>query len=332
MLTSVRVLLNKIIDYAGLFPPARLSMSEAFDRYLHHATGSDGWMLALFVCPASRLDELSPLMGRLRPGHGSFRIAVLGRGGATAESFLSGIAADVEDMQWFQRLHGSLAPLEQFEVALPDAPGTLGTCVATAVDLLSRTASSPAPFFETSFLDGWRDRLPEAAAAILGASGRGRPSGLKIRCGGLDAAAVPSPVAVAAAISAGVELRVPIKATQGLHHPLRHFDTTLETVTHGFLNLFVAGVLAHTHDLAEESLLSILEEEDARAFSFTFDGLSWRDISANVEQIIAAREAGVTSFGSCSFAEPRDDLYAFGLLSEEEPADDPNMIPGGSQR
>ena len=324
MLASVRVLLNKIIDYAGLFPPAQLPMSEAFDRYIHHSSGPDGWMLARFVCPASRLDELSPLMGRLRPGHGPFRIAVLGRGGTTADSFTSGVKADLEDMEWFHRLHGSRAPLEQFEVRLPDAPGKLDSCVATAVAELSRTGSSPAPFFETSLLDAWRTSFPEAAASILGAAGRGRTAGLKIRCGGLDASAVPSPVAVAAAISAGVELEVPIKATQGLHHPLRHFDSTLETVTHGFLNLFVAGVLAHAHDLAEETLLAILEEEEAAGFTFTSQGLSWRGTTAHVEQIIAARESGVTSFGSCSFAEPRDDLYKLGLLSETAPADRPN--------
>jgi len=324
MLASVRVLLNKIIDYAGLFPPAQLPMSEAFDRYIHHSSGPDGWMLARFVCPASRLDELSPLMGRLRPGHGPFRIAVLGRGGTTADSFTSGVKADLEDMEWFHRLHGSRAPLEQFEVRLPDAPGKLDSCVATAVAELSRTGSSPAPFFETSLLDAWRTSFPEAAASILGAAGRGRTAGLKIRCGGLDASAVPSPVAVAAAISAGVELEVPIKATQGLHHPLRHFDSTLETVTHGFLNLFVAGVLAHAHDLAEETLLAILEEEEAAGFTFTSQGLSWRGTTAHVEQIIAARESGVTSFGSCSFAEPRDDLYKLGLLSERAPADRPN--------
>ncbi len=324
MLASATVLLEKIIDYAGLFPPAALDMSEAFDRFVHHSGGPDGWMLARFVCPATRLDELSPLMGRLRPGHGPFRIAVLGRGGGTAESFLSGVTADLEDMGWFHRLHGSRAPLEQFEVRLPDAPVELGSCVASATEELSRTAFSPAPFFETSLLDGWQKRLPEAAAAILGTIGRGRTAGLKIRCGGLDAAAVPSPVALAAAISAGVELEIPIKATQGLHHPLRHFDATLETVVHGFLNLFVAGVFAQTVDLAEETLLAILEEEDPAGFSFTPEGISWRTTSANVAQIAVARELGVTSFGSCSFTEPRDDLYALGLLSKDAPADRPN--------
>jgi len=323
MFASARLLLNAIIDYAGLFPPARLDMSEAFDRYVHHSSGPDGWMLARFVCPASRLDELSPLLGRLRPGHGPFRIAVLGRGGDSPESFVSGVMADVEDMQWFHRLHGSRAPLEQFEVRLPDAPGELGTCVASAREALARNDFSPAPFFETSLLEEWRTSLPETAAAIIQSGGHGRIAGLKIRCGGLDATAVPSPVALAAAISAGVELGVPIKATQGLHHPLRHFDASLETMAHGFLNLFVGGVLTRIHNLAEETLLEIVGEEAAANFGFRPEGLSWRTFSADLEQITAARESGVTSFGSCSFTEPRDDLYELGLLSEKAATDHP---------
>ena len=189
--------------------------------------------------------------------------------------------------------------------------------------MLARTAFSPATFFETSLLEGWRTSLPETAAAILHAEGRGRIAGLKIRCGGLDATAVPSPVALAAAISAGVELGVPIKATQGLHHPMRHFDTSLETMTHGFLNLFISGVLTSTHHLAEETLLEILGEEEAANFIYRSEGISWQTFSADVEQITAARESGVTSFGSCSFTEPRDDLYELGLLSAEAPTDHP---------
>ena len=58
MFTSVRVLMTRFIDYAGLFPPARLPMSEAFGEYLHHRDGPHGWMLGRFVCPVGRLAEL----------------------------------------------------------------------------------------------------------------------------------------------------------------------------------------------------------------------------------------------------------------------------------
>ncbi len=45
MNACVHSLLDGIIDYAGLFPPAELSMDEAFRRFTEHRSSDDGWML-----------------------------------------------------------------------------------------------------------------------------------------------------------------------------------------------------------------------------------------------------------------------------------------------
>ena len=52
-------LLSSFVDYAGLFPPAGLSMGDAVAAYAADRTGRDAWMLGRFVCPAARLDELA---------------------------------------------------------------------------------------------------------------------------------------------------------------------------------------------------------------------------------------------------------------------------------
>src|SRR5688500_5774727 len=54
---SVRILLSQIIDYAGLFPPSQLSMSEAVLNYATYRNSNYNWMLGRFVVPAARLDE-----------------------------------------------------------------------------------------------------------------------------------------------------------------------------------------------------------------------------------------------------------------------------------
>ena len=54
---SVRILLSQIIDYAGLFPPSQLPMSEAVLNYATYRNSNYGWMLGRFVVPAARLDE-----------------------------------------------------------------------------------------------------------------------------------------------------------------------------------------------------------------------------------------------------------------------------------
>ena len=67
MSSCAKSLFEGIIDYAGLFPPAKLPMDEAFARFVEHRSSEDGWMLARFVCPATRLDELEPLIGAPDP-------------------------------------------------------------------------------------------------------------------------------------------------------------------------------------------------------------------------------------------------------------------------
>lgn len=55
---GVLPLLFGLIDYAGLFPPARLPMDDAVAQYRRAAGGPHAWLLERFICPASRLGEL----------------------------------------------------------------------------------------------------------------------------------------------------------------------------------------------------------------------------------------------------------------------------------
>ncbi|HEX7898698.1 MAG TPA: hypothetical protein VF950_13115 [Planctomycetota bacterium] len=47
-----------IVDYAGLFPPATLSMADAVAEYARARSGPDRWALGRFVVPYARLAEL----------------------------------------------------------------------------------------------------------------------------------------------------------------------------------------------------------------------------------------------------------------------------------
>ena len=55
---STRTLLENLVDYAGLFPPASLAMKDAAHSFAEHRRCEQSWMLARFICPASRLSEL----------------------------------------------------------------------------------------------------------------------------------------------------------------------------------------------------------------------------------------------------------------------------------
>jgi hypothetical protein len=135
--------------------------------------------------------------------------------------------------------------------------------------------------------------------------------GLKIRCGGAN---VPTVEQLAFFIARCRESHVAWKATAGLHHPLRHRDPVQQTIVHGFVNVFLAGIFARVPVIEEAQVAAILKEESAAAFCFSQERIGWREWSCKVDQVREAR-AWLPSFGSCSFDEPRDDLRALGLIA-----------------
>jgi hypothetical protein len=86
-------------------------------------------------------------------------------------------------------------------------------------------------------------------------------------------------------------------------------------MSHGFLNVFGAGILAHGGALPPERIESCLADQQAASFVFDEDGLAWRDARVGAQDVLAARLEFMTGFGSCSFDEPRDDLRELGLLA-----------------
>jgi hypothetical protein len=298
MLPSVRAFLSGIIDYAGLFPPAKLPLDKAVSNYAKYRADSDAWMLGRFVIPAARLGELDahvPLFSPRSPLH----LSVLGRGGETSEAFRTGIVADLEDVHAFCDRYGAAAVVDVYEVKPP--PGVI-------LDLAAEGLQWPADlraFCEVS--------LAETASTLAAVGKTG--AGVKLRCGGLEASAFPEPAQVAHIITVCRDKGLSLKFTAGLHHPIRHYDRDIQTKMHGFLNVFGAAVLAHTLRLSEDQLRLIIEDEDPSSFGFDEIGFGWKQYHVLTEEIFTARRQFAVSFGSCSFDEPRDDLRSLGILT-----------------
>jgi hypothetical protein len=58
MTRSLRVLLEGLIDYAGLFPPAALTMQDAVRNYARYRDGNHAWALGKFIVPKERVKEV----------------------------------------------------------------------------------------------------------------------------------------------------------------------------------------------------------------------------------------------------------------------------------
>lgn len=131
--------------------------------------------------------------------------------------------------------------------------------------------------------------LPDAIDAIASAGGRA-----KLRCGG---ELVPSVDQVARVLVACSEAGVVLKATAGLHHPVRRGEE------HGFLNLLCGAIRAGA---GVEAVRAALQAQ-------SIDALALDELDAG--EVSAMRERLFKGFGSCSWREPVEDLRALGILS-----------------
>ena len=322
---GLRAFLQRIVDYAGMYPPADLPLAEAMENFLSYRTEPERWMLNRFVIPAQRLTELRPFRQAIA-SNPPVGLSVLGTGGATQAAFLEAFTADLNRIDTCIEDHSSQVRPDVMEVRLPvalleplEAASVAGFLEAVDAALARHGLAHLDIFFEIPLAKDTVPHLPEVLAAFASANAdQPVPEqsilGLKIRCGGMEPELFPDVEHVAAAIAACRDAGVRFKATAGLHHPARHHDEQYEVMRHGFFNVFGASVLAAQHDLDVDGIAAILREENAKTFTFTQEGMQWGPLSASVEDISHSRATLAHSFGSCSFEEPVDDLRALSLM------------------
>lgn len=282
---AVRAALAGLIDYAGLFPPAQLDMAGAVSEYAAARLGSHAWMLGRFIVPAARIGELAEA---IPPNEPAFPLSVI-------------TAADLADRLPERPELRARVTVEAFEVSARHEEISL---VASA----SKTRADLPVFVELRRDAAWRANLPDSMSELAGAD-----LGAKVRCGGLEQSAFPSPEELAAFVVCAAAAGVRFKATAGLHHPIRHVEPKSGLHMHGFLNLLFAAVFAQ-QGAGEPEIRECLAGEDTREFVFDAGGLRRSDRRASTQEIEDARARLFAGYGSCSFAEPVEDLQNLGLL------------------
>lgn len=290
-MNALETLLDGLVDYAGLFPPASLPMDAAVRNYAAYRTGERRGMLARFVLPVARLDEFVREASALAPSDdvGPWPLSVLAApGDAAAIAAFNG----THDARWVIDMIEAKASTVDEVHALAAAFGGLTVYVEIPV--------------------------AEDPTALVQAIGTTHLRA-KIRTGGVTPDAFPAPAAVLRFLAECVQRQVPFKATAGLHHPLRgeyaltYAPDAERGTMYGFLNVFLAATLLHAGH-APATLLELLEERDAAAIVADANGISWRGLHASAAQVAQARARFAGSFGSCSFEEPVQDLAALRLL------------------
>ncbi|MGH7737046.1 MAG: hypothetical protein ACREMP_04160 [Candidatus Tyrphobacter sp.] len=279
--------LERLVDYAGLFPPAKLPMEAAAAEYERCRGGPHAWMLGRFVVPATQIASLESCLSEATP----VPAAVLFDGEG-------------------EILPSARVRAESCEVALR-LPGQEIGASRTAIRAVRKVLRERAPDLAVAI------ELPRGLSSALLAEAMDALAdcgfAAKIRCGGVVADSVPPVDEIADFIRAASHARVPFKATAGLHHPIRHFNDGAGFTMHGFLNVLAAAAAAPTWDTS--SLREIVADEDAQDFRLDGSGLHWRGtLLADASALTRIRRGGFLGVGSCSFTEPVDDLIGLGIL------------------
>jgi len=315
MIAVLGSLLEDIIDYAGLFPPARLEMDQAIETFAVDREGSYQNMLRHFILPAKRISEFERI-GSTVSADSAWPLSVLIGGGESLRDWTDNLESDLAAATSGIQTPGN-PNIRVLEIALPTAIAADTASFAQAIDdvlvrIVDTHFSDCDLFFETTSSEHRRI----LAGVLSQQQGKSFRVGLKLRTGGIESQYFPSVEELADVIQLCASNQIPWKATAGLHHPLPHDCPQVGATMHGFLNLLVGVVLFETNQLKADRLRELLADREPSHFVFSENELEWNRFFADRSQVIAGRERFV-SFGSCSFTEPIEDLLQLGLLPEQ---------------
>lgn len=306
-----QILLAGLFDYAGLFPPASVSLDDAAARYARYRDGPDQWMLGRLVVPAWQLDAFSAAAHLHLPRDDrapSWRLSALG--GADPQ-------ADAAQVSAFNRRHAdaldgaAIVDTVELAVVSPDDVQAARVWASRGLDVYCECPVGP----------GVEPLLDAVARVGLHA---------KLRAGGVTPESFPSPADVAHFLCACMARGIVVKATAGLHHALRgEYPLTYEPASarasmHGFLNLVLAaGVAEGAGRAAVQSpeVMATVERLLALTDAPHFAGhavIEWPAgskaiIEGPLEPFAISGRALVRSIGTCSFEEPVGEAKALGL-------------------
>jgi hypothetical protein len=255
------------------------------DNYFKYGHGEQASALGRFIINYDAVDELRSVAG---DSLGNVKLSV--------------IAAEDADWDVLTRQIASGLRIESLEIKC-SKPSIIER-------ITQRVPRDLMTYFEVPI---HAESLP-ALEAICAAGARA-----KIRMGGVVPEGIPSIPNVIKMLKTLAELRLPFKATAGLHHPLRSLrPLTYEPqspigVMHGFVNLACAAALIYFGGDADDARC-MLGEEDSTAWQVNGDAIHWRDRSWTTEQLATMRREFFMSIGSCSFEEPIRDLERLGWL------------------
>src|SRR5256885_13042094 len=115
---SLRALLNRSIDYAGMFPPCSLDLGPSLKNQAEYVRSTDSWMLSAFVLPIAKFSDAAQSVSQFDRHH-PLRVSALGAKTENAKDFFNELKDAAEIIRSFRKQHVDLVSVVQLEMPAP---------------------------------------------------------------------------------------------------------------------------------------------------------------------------------------------------------------------
>src|SRR5256886_13887655 len=199
--SSLRALLARSIDYAGMFPPCQLELEPALKNQAQYLHDPDAWMLSAFVLSVEQFGATKQLLTEFDPLH-PLQVSALGPRTENAAAFRAALAKTNAAIRSLSVHNVDLVSVSQLEMFLPhDVDSQLLSEARSTLGSLPTFWEAPSSRAEQTI----------ALVAELNSNADSPTFGYKLRTGGVTSDAFPTTVQIAQSLVKPATHQVPIK-------------------------------------------------------------------------------------------------------------------------
>ncbi|WP_158999338.1 hypothetical protein [Pigmentibacter ruber] len=324
---SLNIFMHELLDYAGLFPPAKLTLQESLLNYSSYTKHKQKNWLGKFILPSNKIEDCIEIMLNqkfFKSNDTNLNFSIILNSCEKFNDFNKIIDSDLKSLKNFEstfknNIHiDSIEFLPPKEVFQPSNLSLFKNMLFLVNDKLLNVNKLKFKFLEIPFSENINEYIEFISE--FNTQHKDTNFCIKLRTGGVTPNQIPSAFHIAQAIRLSAEKQIPIKTTAGLHVPVPNDNPEVGARLHGFFNIFSCLLLCYKKLLTISEMENILTNYSYSDFKFTEEGLTiGNKFLANVE-MTQLRNSFIKSFGTCSFLEPIEHLHENNFLEGKKHA------------
>lgn len=329
MIKSLEQLLFESIDYSGFFLSEETGLRDALRSYVDGTNSEHLWLLSKLVLPHHEIPKLGAFENRKNELKGPLSLCITGPETTTLTDFKNVIRSIEQEIVSAHSGYPGEVRTNILELKLPsNSVENLNVeelVKSLEAVVMSATHSKLLPhrvYFEVPG-DSFDSDIVKKITKVIAVHNKSILkrkidnylfSGLKINCGENSLLPTPDARFLADVMLYARDANVAVKFSGGTNSSFSSIGETSKSFAHGFINIFVAGMLAYTQDLDIDETIEVLEDQNPENFTFEEGYLSWKNLKAPSMEVKMLRMLSLTSFSSKSLSSPIKQLKELKLL------------------